>query len=65
MFKETLRRCLMEFLTIIKIVFNVFYRKLLRALLIVQRKVRQTAQVVVERALSLAVNRKTLRQLVL
>lgn len=55
----------MEFLTIVEVVFNVFYRKLLRALLVMQRKVRQTTQVVVERALRFTVNRKTLCQLVL
>lgn len=45
--KEAFGRGLMEFLAIIKVVFNVLYREFLRALFKVQRNVRQTSNVIV------------------
>jgi len=58
--KKAFRRGLVEFLAIIKVIFNIFHREFFWALIIVQGKVSQASEVIVQGALCLAIDGKAL-----
>ena len=64
-FEEAFRRGLVKFLAMIKIVFNVLDRERFWALLVVQCKMCQASEVIVQGAFCFAIDRKALLQFVL